>query len=85
VGPRGDHERAPAGRTESDPASGGEVWKEGELVVQALFEPRIFNFVIMGLYLLNAARWAYEGKWADMCYWLSALAITATVTFGYAH
>jgi hypothetical protein len=54
-------------------------------VVQALFDPRIFNFVIMGLYLLNAARWAYEGKWADMCYWLSALAITATVTFGYPH
>ena len=48
-------------------------------------DPRIFNFVIMALYALNAARWAYEGKWADTCYWLSALSITATVTFGYAH
>lgn len=53
--------------------------------MSALLDPRVFNFVIMGLYLLNAMRWAYEGKWADVCYWLSALAITATVTFGYAH
>lgn len=48
-----------------------------------LFDPRVFNYVIMGLYLTNAGRWAVHGSWADMCYWLSALAITATVTFGY--
>jgi hypothetical protein len=54
-------------------------------VVTWLLDPRLFNFVIMGLYSVNALRWAYEGKWADCCYWLSALAITATVTFGYAH
>ncbi len=50
-----------------------------------LLDPRIFNFVIMGLYALNAGRWAFAGKWADVCYWLSALGITATVTFGYKH
>lgn len=50
-----------------------------------LFDPRIFNFVIMGLYVLNAGRWAWHGSVADTCYWLSALAITATVTFGYKH
>lgn len=50
-----------------------------------ILDPRIFNFIIIGLYMLNAARWAFEGKWADMCYWLSALAITLTVTFGYKH
>lgn len=50
-----------------------------------LSDPRIFNYVIMTLYALNAARWAIEGKWADMCYWLSALGITLTVTFGYQH
>lgn len=49
------------------------------------FDPRIFNFVIMGLYAVNALRWAVYGSWADMSYWLSALAITATVTFGYKH
>ena len=49
------------------------------------FDPRIFNFVIMGLYTITAIWWALQGKWADTCYWLSALAITATVTFGYKH
>ena len=48
-------------------------------------DPRLFSYLIMALYLLNAGRWAYERKWPDVCYWLSALAITATVTFGYKH
>jgi hypothetical protein len=48
-------------------------------------DPRVFNYIIMVLYTLSATRWAFQGKWADMCYWLSALAITATVTWGYKH
>jgi len=47
--------------------------------------PKIFNYVIMCLYLLNSGWWAYHGKWADSCYWISACAITATVTWGYKH
>ena len=50
-----------------------------------LADPKVFNYTIMVLYLLNAGRWAYERKFADTCYWLSALAITATVTFLYKH
>ena len=50
-----------------------------------LKDPRIFSYVIMTLYGLNVCRWAYEHKWPDVCYWLSAMAITATVTFGYRH
>lgn len=50
-----------------------------------LSDPRAFNFLIMALYACASIRWACAGKWADMCYWLSALAITATVTFGYKH
>lgn len=53
--------------------------------MKLLLDPRVFNYVIMVLYLLNAARWAYAGKVADVCYWLSALSITATVTFLYKH
>lgn len=48
-----------------------------------LLDPRIFNYIIMTLYVLNSARWAWHGSWADTCYWLSATAITATVTWGY--
>jgi hypothetical protein len=54
-------------------------------MLRYLMDPRIFNFIIMGLYSVNAVRWLAAGKLADMCYWLSALAITATVTFGYKH
>jgi hypothetical protein len=50
-----------------------------------LADPKAFNYLIMVLYALNAARWAYERKLADTCYWLSALAITMTVTFLYEH
>jgi len=48
------------------------------------FDPRIFNYIIMSLYALNIARWAVYGDWADSIYWLCALGITATVTWGYA-
>jgi len=54
-------------------------------MINLLLDPRIFNFVIMILYGLNAIRWAFEGKIADVCYWMSALAITMTVTFLYDH
>lgn len=47
--------------------------------------PLWFNYFIMTLYALNATAWASQGKWPDACYWLSALAITVTVTFGYGH
>lgn len=50
-----------------------------------LLDPKIFNYIIMALYFLNAVRWACARKVADVCYWLSALAITATVTFLYKH
>ena len=50
-----------------------------------LTDPRLFNFVIMALYAASAIRWSFSAKWADACYWLSALAITATVTWGYKH
>lgn len=43
----------------------------------------LFNYLIMSLYLMTAVWWALHRSWADVCYWLSALAITATVTWGY--
>lgn len=48
-------------------------------------DPALVNYVIMVLYALSSVRWAMAGRWVDMCYWLSALGITATVTFGYKH
>lgn len=45
--------------------------------------PALFNYVIMSLYAINACWWLAHGSKADFFYWCSALAITATVTFGY--
>lgn len=53
--------------------------------MEIIKDPRIFNYLIMVMYTMNAGRWAFAGKVADVCYWLSALAITATVTFLYKH
>jgi hypothetical protein len=48
-----------------------------------LLSPLGFNCFIMTVYFCTSVRWAVERKWADMFYWLFALGITATVTFGY--
>jgi steroid 5-alpha reductase family enzyme len=54
-------------------------------LMQYITDPKFFNYLIMTLYLMNCARWLVHGNYADVCYWLSAFAITATVTFGYQH
>lgn len=46
-----------------------------------LTDPRIFNYVILGLYAMNVARWSYAGKFGPASYWLGAFVITASVTF----
>jgi hypothetical protein len=57
--------------------------RAGGEIVTLLLDPKIFNYVILVLYGLNVIRWAWEGSVADVCYWSSAAAITATVTFLY--
>lgn len=46
-----------------------------------LFDPRIFNLVIMGLYVLAIIRWAIAGNWPASAYWFFALGLTVIVTF----
>jgi hypothetical protein len=52
---------------------------------QLLLDSKVFNCVILTLYALNALRWALGRKTADVCYWLSASALTAAVTFPHKH
>lgn len=54
-------------------------------MTEFLADPRMFNYVIMALYAGNSTRWALYGSWGDACYWMSALAITMSVTWGYKH
>jgi hypothetical protein len=46
-----------------------------------LLRPDIFSITILTLYLLNAARWAYERNLGQTVYWLGAFIITSAVTF----
>jgi uncharacterized YccA/Bax inhibitor family protein len=48
-----------------------------------LLDPKIFNYIIMGLYALNMAQFVVRGFYPDSAYWFFALGITATVTWGY--
>lgn len=59
--------------------------KRGGSMFDLVMSPKVFNYLIMVMYGLNIARWAAHGSLKDVCYWLSALAITATVTFMYDH
>lgn len=54
-------------------------------MIKLLLDPKVFNYIIMALYVLNIIRWSVELKWGDAAYWFFALGITATVTFGYKH
>lgn len=47
-----------------------------------LLHPALFNFVLLGLYLCAAIRWAYAREWWQSLYWLSACGITSAITFG---
>ena len=48
-----------------------------------LLDPRIFNYVILALFLMSAGRWAFDGSWVNALYWFSAFTLNAAVTFGY--
>lgn len=50
-----------------------------------LFDRRIFNYVIMALYVVNASRWSLARSWGDAAYWVCAFGITASVTWGMKH
>lgn len=48
-----------------------------------LFDPKVFNYVILFLCLANSVRWALAGSWGDCLYWAAAFQITAAVTWGF--
>lgn len=47
-----------------------------------LLDPRMFNSVITGLYVLAGGRYLWGGNWQMAVYSVSAAALTAVVTFG---
>lgn len=50
-----------------------------------ILDPRIFNFIIMGLYGLNIVRWLFAANFWAAGYWGCALGLTVIITFGRTH
>jgi uncharacterized MnhB-related membrane protein len=46
-----------------------------------LLDPKVFNYLIMVLYLLNSIRWGVHGDLGQVIYWLSAFSLTYSITF----
>ena len=44
-------------------------------------DPRLFNFIIMTLYVMNALWWTYHRNWPQVLYWSAAFQITLAVTW----
>lgn len=61
------------------------LWTGAAMLRSFFADPKVFNYIIMVLYAMNACRWGFQRSWADVAYWTGALWITASVTFGYSH
>lgn len=44
-------------------------------------DPKLFNYILMCLYVASAIRWGIARKPMDMLYWIGAFIITCAVTF----
>jgi len=47
-----------------------------------LFDPRLFNCILLVLNLCSALRWALAGRWWNTVYWLAAFTLTFVIMFG---
>ena len=47
-----------------------------------LLDPKIFNYVIIGMFVAAAVRWAYAGNMPQAGYWASAALLNVFVTIG---
>jgi hypothetical protein len=45
-----------------------------------IFDPRIFNYILIALYFLAAVRFAFDKNWIQTGYMISAMSITIFVT-----
>lgn len=46
-----------------------------------ILDPKVFNYLILFLYLSNSIRWALEKNTGQIVYWCGAFIITFAVTF----
>jgi hypothetical protein len=42
------------------------------MTINFFSDPRIFNFMIIAMFLIAAIRWAFAGNWSQTAYWCAA-------------
>ena len=52
-----------------------------DIFARLIRDPAAINYVLIGLYILNTARWAIARSPWDALYWIAAALITISVTF----
>ena len=50
------------------------------MILKFLYDPRLINYVLMSLFLLNAIRWSFERQWGKVIYWIGSLVLTIGIT-----
>ena len=46
-----------------------------------LLDPRLFNWLIVGMFCIAAVRWAFAGNMPQTTYWIAAAVLNIAVTF----
>lgn len=47
-----------------------------------LSNPRLWNYLLICLYVVAAGRWAYARNWPQALYWFGAIIINGAATWG---
>lgn len=50
-------------------------------MINILTDPRIFNFIIIALFLIAGIRWTFAGDYWQALYWYCGFGINIAVTF----
>ncbi|ODA67645.1 hypothetical protein A7A08_01680 [Methyloligella halotolerans] len=51
------------------------------MIAKLAADPKAINCLLLCLYALNCARWAFAKEWGDALYWAGAFVITIGVTW----
>lgn len=46
-----------------------------------LFNPGLFNWIIIGIFIAAAIRWACAGNWPQTVYWIAGAVLNVAVLF----
>lgn len=47
-----------------------------------LLDPRLFNILIIVMFIAAAIRWGFVGNWPQSIYWIAAAVLNVAVTVG---